>query len=92
MNVSTEVEDIIEIRHQATTGEDTVDWESLVRAVVNCRVCELAIVLELLVFTICKCSINPITNPNSIYSQTLSRDNIVVDPSGLQVYLPKSSG
>jgi hypothetical protein len=34
---------------------------------------ELAIAL--LVVTICKCSINPITNPNLVYSQ--SRDNIV---------------
>jgi hypothetical protein len=32
-------------RYQATTGEDTADWEELVRAVVNCRVCELAIAL-----------------------------------------------
>jgi hypothetical protein len=37
--VSTEEEDIVGIRHQETTGEDTVDWEDLVRAVVNCRVC-----------------------------------------------------
>jgi hypothetical protein len=34
-NVSTEAEDIVEIRHQATTGEDAVDWEDLVRAAVN---------------------------------------------------------
>jgi hypothetical protein len=40
-----------------------------VRAVVNHIVCELAIALELLVFTFCKISINPITNPNPIYSQ-----------------------
>jgi hypothetical protein len=36
-NVSTEAEDIVEIRHQATTGEDAKDREDLVRAVVNCR-------------------------------------------------------
>jgi hypothetical protein len=41
-NVSTEAEDIVRIRHQATTGEDTTD---LVRAVANCRVCELPISL-----------------------------------------------
>jgi hypothetical protein len=29
---------------------------------------ELAIALQLLAVTICKCSINPITNPNYIYS------------------------
>jgi hypothetical protein len=28
-NVSTEVDDIVEIRHQATTDEDTADWEGL---------------------------------------------------------------
>jgi hypothetical protein len=44
-NVSTETEDIGGIHNQATTGEDTADWDDLVRAVVNCRVCELAIAL-----------------------------------------------
>jgi hypothetical protein len=34
-----------ESRYQATTGEDTADWEDLVRAVVNFRVCELPIAL-----------------------------------------------
>jgi hypothetical protein len=34
-NVSTEAEDIVRIRHQATTGEDTADSEDLVRAVMN---------------------------------------------------------
>jgi hypothetical protein len=32
---------------QATTSEDTADWEDLLRAVVNCRVCELVKVLQL---------------------------------------------
>jgi hypothetical protein len=32
-------------RYQITTGEDTADWKVLVRAVVNCRVCELATAL-----------------------------------------------
>jgi hypothetical protein len=53
-----------------------METEDLVRAVVNCRVCELAIALKLLVVTICKCSVNPITNPNAVCSQ--SRDNIFV--------------
>jgi hypothetical protein len=44
-NVIMEAKNTVELRHQATTGEDTVDSEDLVRAVVNCRVCELAIVL-----------------------------------------------
>jgi hypothetical protein len=35
----------IEGRYLATTSEDTTDWEDLVGAVVNCRVCELAIAL-----------------------------------------------
>jgi hypothetical protein len=42
-NMSTEAEDFVGIHHQATTGEDTADWEDLVYAVVKCRVCELAI-------------------------------------------------
>jgi hypothetical protein len=44
----------------------TADWEDSVHAVVNCRVCELAIALELLVVRICKTEINPITNPNPV--------------------------
>jgi hypothetical protein len=68
--VSTEAENIVGIRHQATTGEDTEDWEDLVCAVVKCRVCELMIVLLLLVVTICKYSVNPITYPNPVYIHT----------------------
>jgi hypothetical protein len=37
-NVSTEAEDIVEIRHQATTGEDTAGWEDLVCPLVICEV------------------------------------------------------
>jgi hypothetical protein len=47
---------------QETTGENIEGWEVLVRAVVNCRVCEL--------ITFCKCSMNPITNPISFYSHS----------------------
>jgi hypothetical protein len=58
------------------TGErplvKTADWESLVHAVVNCKMCELAIALQLLVVTICKCSINTITNPNPVYSHSIT--------------------
>jgi hypothetical protein len=43
-----------------------------VRVVVNCRVCELATALYLLVVTICKCSINPITDPNPVYSHSIT--------------------
>jgi hypothetical protein len=45
--LSTEAEDIVGIRHQATTHEDTADCEELVLAVVNCRLCELALMLQL---------------------------------------------
>jgi ribosomal protein L37AE/L43A len=65
-------------RYQATTGEHTASCEELVRAVANCRVCELAIALQLLVVMVWKCSVNPITNPNPVYSHTHTRDNIVI--------------
>jgi hypothetical protein len=42
-------------RYEATTGKDTAKCEDLVLAVVNRRVCELAIALYLLAVTICKC-------------------------------------
>jgi hypothetical protein len=41
-NVTTVVEDIVGVRHQTTTVEDAADWEDLVYAVLNCRLCELA--------------------------------------------------
>jgi hypothetical protein len=65
----------VESRYQTTTGEDIEDWEVLVRAVVNCRVCELAIELLFLVVTICKCSINPITD-QILSVVTHTRDNM----------------
>jgi hypothetical protein len=45
-----------------------------VPAVVNCRMCELAIALQLLVVTGCvyKCSINPVTNPDSVYCHSIA--------------------
>jgi hypothetical protein len=52
--VSTEAEDI---------GEDTAVYENLVRAIVNCRMCELAIAI---VSMICKCSKNQISNLNLV--------------------------
>jgi hypothetical protein len=45
----------------------TQPTEELVRAIVNCRMCKLAIALWLLVITFCKCSINPIINANPVY-------------------------
>jgi hypothetical protein len=44
-NLSTEAEDTVGICRLATTGEDTANWDDLVRAVVNCSVCELATAL-----------------------------------------------
>jgi hypothetical protein len=46
--------------------------EDLVRAIVNYRICKLATKLQLLVVTICTCSVNP----DPVYSHILSRDNI----------------
>jgi hypothetical protein len=37
-----------------------VKRQDLVRVVVNCRMCELAIELYLIVVAICKCSVDPI--------------------------------
>jgi hypothetical protein len=56
-------------------------------AVVNCRVCDLAVALELLVAAIRKCSINLITNPNTVYSHThknatISKAKICSKPNG----------
>jgi hypothetical protein len=58
----------IDSHYQTTAGEGIADWEDLVRAVVKWHMCDLAIALQLLVVTICKWSINSITNPNLIYS------------------------
>jgi hypothetical protein len=47
--------------------------KSLVCALLNCRMCELATALQLLVVTSCvnECAINPITDLNPVYSHTL---------------------
>jgi hypothetical protein len=60
-------------RYRTTTVEDR-----LRRLSVNCKVCELAIALQLFVVTSCvyKCSINQITNPNPVYSHINTRNNI----------------
>jgi hypothetical protein len=72
-NVSTETEDFVQICHQATTGEDTSDWEDLVHAVVNCRLCELVIALYLLVVSVQKIQL-PIQTRTTVTLQ--SRDNM----------------
>jgi hypothetical protein len=68
-NVNTEAEDTVNSRYQ-TAGEHTADWEDVSVCCSELVKCELAIALELLVVTICKCSINPIINPNPIYSHS----------------------
>jgi hypothetical protein len=47
-NVRTEAEDILEIRHQATTGEDIADRDDFAHAVVNWQEYKLATALHLL--------------------------------------------
>jgi hypothetical protein len=64
----TEAEDNVRIRYEATTGEDTADWEKLSCAVVICKLYISVRLLELLVVTSCKISINPVTNPNPVSS------------------------
>jgi hypothetical protein len=41
------------------------------QAVVNCSACELVTALELLVVTIFKSPVNPITNPNPVCSHSV---------------------
>jgi hypothetical protein len=55
-----------DIRHQATTSEDTGEWENLARAVVICKVYKSARLLELLVVTIYKISVNTVINRNLV--------------------------
>jgi hypothetical protein len=51
----------------AVSGEDATHCKGLVCAIVNWWVRELAIEIQLLIVIICKCSTNPITNPNPVY-------------------------
>jgi hypothetical protein len=55
-NMSKEAENMFAICHQAATGEDTSDSEDSVYALLNCRMCELAIALQLHVVKSCNCS------------------------------------
>jgi hypothetical protein len=57
-------------RYRAMTSEDTADRKILVRAVLNCRPCELATAQWWLEVTICKWSIYPITFSNPVYSHS----------------------
>jgi hypothetical protein len=60
--MSMDAENIVGIRIQAMTVEDT---EEFLCALVNCIVCELAINVWLLIDMICKWSENQIINSNS---------------------------
>jgi hypothetical protein len=53
------------------TGEDIADGKDLVLAVMNYRLCKLVIALKLLVVTICKWSLNPVTSPNPVYRHSI---------------------
>jgi hypothetical protein len=47
---------------------DDDDDDDLVRATVNCKLCELVKRLQLLLKSSCKSSINPVTTPNPMFS------------------------
>jgi hypothetical protein len=69
--LNAEAKDIVGIRYQAMTGEDTAskNIEDMASVVVRSRVRELPRVLYLFVVTIFKRPINPIINPNPVSSQ-----------------------
>jgi hypothetical protein len=73
-------------RYPGMTGEDTAEWEDLVRAVVNSRVCDFSTTLQVLLFTRYTCPINPITNPISLCSH-LKRDRIPSVVYNILIYL-----
>jgi hypothetical protein len=64
-DVKTEAEDADEIRYQATASEDIEDFMCVVVTAI-CKVCKSVILLKLV--TSFKSPINPITNPNPVYS------------------------
>jgi hypothetical protein len=59
-------EEVVGIRYQATTGEDIADWEGLECVVMSCKLYKSVKLLELIVVSIYKCPINPITNRNLV--------------------------
>jgi hypothetical protein len=63
--------------HYQATAQDTADWEELVCAVVNCKVC--GSVKQLLVDMRVKSPINPVTNSNDSIFQ-----NVYIFMSGLE--------
>jgi hypothetical protein len=71
-NENTEVERPTALEAVTRRQPGKIQQTEKVRTVVTCRVCESAVALELLVVTICKCSRNPITNPNPVYSHSVT--------------------
>jgi hypothetical protein len=63
---------------EAVTRQHIVKTQKTVREIVNCKECEIRIALQLILVTICKCSINQVTNRNPISGQcdTLQYDNV----------------
>jgi hypothetical protein len=76
--------------YQAITSDDTQDWKDLVCAMENCKMCELAIVLQLIVVMFHKSIINPITNANPMFSH-LTWDNMFIIYNGFQIFLKNFS-
>jgi hypothetical protein len=62
--LDTETEDIVGIRHQATTDEDFM----CAVVTVICEVCRTVKAYSFFSVTSCEGSINPITNPNPVHS------------------------
>jgi hypothetical protein len=71
-NLSTETEDIVGIRHKATTGENIASSEDFMCAVatVISGVFNSVRLSWLFIATFCKCSINSITNPKPFHSHS----------------------
>jgi hypothetical protein len=67
-----EAEDIVGICYQAMTAEGIKDLAS---AVLRSRVHKLVKLLWLVVVKIYKCTVNPITNPNTVSQIPASRSN-----------------
>jgi hypothetical protein len=71
-----EAEDTGGICHQATTGEDTADWEGFAHAVVICKVYKSVRLLKLFVVTSFKSSKKSNYQPKPhVYS--LNQDNML---------------
>jgi hypothetical protein len=48
------------------------------RVLMDSKLCELELAPELLVITLCKSSVYPITNPNAVSSHTHTRDSTIL--------------